>query len=367
MNFSPYETIHILSIFIQLPLISVLLLKGRLLISNQIMIFFFLAQILYSVDEIFKSVSFYTNFPYLAYIVLPFYAVWGPSIYFYIKSESTYKFSFKTKYVLHYLPFILLTTYFLFSFHFQTIEEKSQLLISKDIFPNLYRRGFVYFIGLQVFIYNIFAIVTIEKFAKSYSIKDRNVQSKIKWNRFIAYGYFITCLFNNLAWYIFMYSSAKNTKVYLYVSTFLFLAYFSIILCKALLSSHFGEKLKSNKSISLSKEEYINLNSSLERYMKNQKPFLQLGLTLSDLASQLNTRERQLSQFINNHYNLTFQDYINSLRIEEAKKLIEQNRSSGKTILEIAYASGFNSKSAFNFAFKKHTQTTPTSYKRSLK
>ncbi|MDO5972528.1 helix-turn-helix domain-containing protein [Flavivirga aquimarina] len=147
----------------------------------------------------------------------------------------------------------------------------------------------------------------------------------------------------------------------------MFLIYFSIILGKALLSSHFGEVFKKPKSPSLSQDEYSNLNIQLEQHMNTQKPFLQFGLTLSELASELNIKERLLSQFINSHYNATFQDYVNVFRIEEAKKLIEQSKDSGKTILEIVYESGFNSKSAFNFAFKKHTQTTPTQYKKGLR
>ena len=35
-----------------------------------------------------------------------------------------------------------------------------------------------------------------------------------------------------------------------------------------------------------------------------------------------------------------------------------------KTILEVLYEVGYNSKSSFNIAFKKYTGMTPTEYKR---
>jgi len=35
-----------------------------------------------------------------------------------------------------------------------------------------------------------------------------------------------------------------------------------------------------------------------------------------------------------------------------------------KTVLEILYETGFNSKSVFNTAFKKHTGMTPTQFKK---
>lgn len=367
MIFNSYHIIHILLVFVNLLLIIVLLFKGKHLVSNKLIACFLFAQILYSLNEFYlRNTNFnYVNVPYLAYIALPFFCVWGPSMYLYIKSEITPNFRFKAKHLIHFLPFILLTIYFLCTFHFQSIEEKKQLLISKAVFSNFYRKIFVMFVGFQVFIYNIISIINIEKFSKKNTLKTRSFLSKIRWNKFIIYGYFLACLFNNLSIYIFIYSANKNVSLYLHISSLLFLVYFSIILGRALIGSHFGDALK--KSTSITEDEYANLNSKLESYMKEEKPFLQFGLTLSDFATQLNVKERLLSQFINSHYNSTFQDYINVFRIEEAKKIIEQNKDSGKTILEIVYESGFNSKSAFNYAFKKHTQTTPTSYKKSLK
>lgn len=239
--------------------------------------------------------------------------------------------------------------------------------MSREIFDSSFRRINIIFIGVQVFIYNVFSMISIEQFSKNNDSKSSYILSKIKWNKFIIYGYFIACTSNALAKFFLVYTSISNITAYLYVSAILFFLYFLIILGKALFSSHFGGPIKNNRLLALSTNESDNLNAKLEAYMKEQKPFLQLGLSLSELASQIDIKERHLSQFINSHHNSTFQDYINLLRIDEAKKLIEANKDSGKTILEIVYESGFNSKSAFNYAFKKHTQTTPTQYKKSIK
>ncbi|GAA3601033.1 helix-turn-helix domain-containing protein [Flavivirga amylovorans] len=288
-------------------------------------------------------------------------------MYLYIKAETNNNFHFKLKHILHYLPFILLSIYFLSTFHFHTIEEKSQLLISKEIFKPFFRKINLIFIGVQVFIYNILAIISIEKFSKNNDSKNSFILSKIRWNKFIIYGYFIACTSNAIAKLLLVYTSISNITAYLYVSAILFLLYFLVILGKALFSSHFGGSIKKDKSLAISKNESEILNSKLKALMKEEKTFLQFGLTISELASQMNVKERLLSQFINSHYNMTFQDFINLYRINEAKKLIEQYIDSRKTILEIIYESGFNSKSAFNAAFKKHTQTTPTEYKKSFK
>ena len=58
-----------------------------------------------------------------------------------------------------------------------------------------------------------------------------------------------------------------------------------------------------------------------------------------------------------------FYDYVNGCRIEEAKRLLQDAIHRKKTVLNILYEAGFNSKSAFNLAFKKYTGMTPTEFK----
>ncbi|KAB2844021.1 MAG: AraC family transcriptional regulator, partial [Melioribacteraceae bacterium] len=83
--------------------------------------------------------------------------------------------------------------------------------------------------------------------------------------------------------------------------------------------------------------------------------------TIRELAENLNIHPNHLSQIINEKLGQNFFDFINSYRIKEAEKLLLKNGK--KTILEIAFEVGFNSKSTFNAAFKKHTGVTPTAYK----
>ena len=70
-----------------------------------------------------------------------------------------------------------------------------------------------------------------------------------------------------------------------------------------------------------------------------------------------------LSQIINEYFEQNFQDYINKQRIEESKKYL-LDKVKRKTVLEILYEVGFNTKSSFNIAFKKTTGLTPTEFKK---
>ena len=53
-------------------------------------------------------------------------------------------------------------------------------------------------------------------------------------------------------------------------------------------------------------------------------------------------------------------------RINHVKKLFEDKEYFNSTIINIAYDSGFNSKSAFNTAFKKQTGMTPSAYRKQI-
>jgi len=75
----------------------------------------------------------------------------------------------------------------------------------------------------------------------------------------------------------------------------------------------------------------------------------------------LNEKERNISQAINTIQQRNLNDYINSLRIEHACRLLLEKKE--KPVFEVMYESGFNTKGAFNLAFKKTTGKTPTQYR----
>ena len=99
--------------------------------------------------------------------------------------------------------------------------------------------------------------------------------------------------------------------------------------------------------------------------METEKPFLIPELTLNQLAEKVSIPPRSLSEVINSIFHQNFFDYINSYRIQEAKQLL-MNSNDNKTILYILLEVGFNNKSVFNNAFKKHTGMTPTQWKKSI-
>ena len=99
--------------------------------------------------------------------------------------------------------------------------------------------------------------------------------------------------------------------------------------------------------------------------MLTQKPYLSHHLNLDELANQLSMHPRALSVTIKNHFNTNFYEFINSYRIEEAKRIIEDPDQADRTMIDILGEAGFNSKATFNSFFKKIVGMTPTQYKAS--
>jgi AraC-like DNA-binding protein len=109
-------------------------------------------------------------------------------------------------------------------------------------------------------------------------------------------------------------------------------------------------------------ENIIQLKSKIEAYMDKYKPYENPKLTLNDLAQKLKIQPHILSKVINDGFDKNFFDLINSYRVEEFKRRMEDPRYKNFTLLSIAFEVGFNSKTAFNRSFKKITNQTPSDF-----
>lgn len=112
----------------------------------------------------------------------------------------------------------------------------------------------------------------------------------------------------------------------------------------------------------LSKSESEEDFRAICQEMEERKHFLDPELSLPELAERTSFFRNELSELINLHTDKGFYHFVNGYRIEYAKELLESDNSS--TILELAYASGFGSKSAFYNAFGQLTGMSPSAYRK---
>ena len=121
-----------------------------------------------------------------------------------------------------------------------------------------------------------------------------------------------------------------------------------------------------NKPEIINEQAYNEVIFKLKTYMTEEKPFLNPSFTIQEMAKTVQIPVRELSLLINHQLGQHFYDFVNAYRIEYAIDILKDGSKNKVTILEILYEAGFNSKSSFNTAFKKHTGHTPTDYRKTL-
>lgn len=83
-------------------------------------------------------------------------------------------------------------------------------------------------------------------------------------------------------------------------------------------------------------------------------------LTLAVLEKALYVNRYYLSHIFSEQLHVRFCDYINALRVDEVKRLLE---STDISLTELSLAAGFGSLRTFNRVFKAHTGITPREYR----
>lgn len=145
------------------------------------------------------------------------------------------------------------------------------------------------------------------------------------------------------------------------------------------LSNNFRQRYQASKKVELISENVPTKNdqaskpvltshhqdqiwTDLNDLIHSQKLYLDSSITLGELARKLNTNTTYLSKVINDVTGENYSNYLNNLRIKEACNLLADAANRHLTIEAIAQKVGFNSKSSFNIAFKKHTASTPSEF-----
>lgn len=346
--------------------------KGKR-ISNRLLGLIFLLLTI-SIVDVLASVYLATT-PKLMLLADCFLLAYGPLILYFTQSVLYKGFAFKQLNLGHMVPFALIIIYVAWFIGSITPAEETEIIKQLDINTFSWQQRLIEF-GMLAHItaYLIISKLEVKKAHKS----QLNLQSLIhednyKWLNFILNSFI---LFFSVAVIHFILPIAGLMSGLPY-SLLLLIAFIFYFVNKVLLkmlnqtTNQSGiislEELEDGKKYSgsnLSQEERQSIESKLHTLMTEERPYLESDLNINELATRIPCAPKHLSQVINEAHQSNFFDFINRFRIEEAKQQLTY--SSEKTILEVLYASGFNSKSSFNTAFKKYTNQTPTEFKNSI-
>jgi AraC-like DNA-binding protein len=119
------------------------------------------------------------------------------------------------------------------------------------------------------------------------------------------------------------------------------------------------------RSAQLSADFARRLQANLGQLVTTYKPHQDNNMSLSKLASLLAVTPHQLSELLNVHMQVSFYDYLNTLRHEESLKLL-CNTQQNYSITDIAYRAGYNNRNSFYKIFKEKTGVTPSEFKKNV-
>ena len=303
----------------------------------------------------------------LAYLPMPIF-------YLYILSVCYSDFKLKWKHLLHGVPYLIANLVMLPRFYLTSTAQKLELF---EEYNHLYEIIFLHIsLHLQAIIYLTAGFIILNKakkiFLENYS---SSTIATYKW-------LFQLLLFTSLLYAVALIKNilkySGEVDVFNNAQTIVVLFVLGIVcwyVLKALrypnLFSGVDSKLVLTQNLAddndiMQDPNNTNQIEKLISYMETEKPYLNPSLSLRNLADQMGMNSRELSIIINQKLNQHFFDFVNGYRIKEAMNILVDPAKKGETVLEILYEVGFNSKSSFNTAFKKHTGKTPTEFRKSV-
>ncbi len=287
-------------------------------------------------------------------LLLGLSALYGPSLYLHIKSLQKQDFKVSTKTLLHFTfsPLVVVLAYLL----------QDQITVVRIL------------ILLQVYSYLIATLLSVIEFQKVIKLIRSNDKSiNLNWALNLIMCFLIISiadLVNTLFNFI---NPAYSSWGYLLLLASL-LAFVNIMFFNALVQPKlfrgvsnedemvYRDVVEKYMGSDLTEQDLMNYRARIHSFIMEKKPHFEPNLTIGQLSEMLGISSRIVSQVINTTYGTNFSDFINDLRLEEAKTQLITNQ--GKSVLEILYQTGFNSKSSFYDHFKLKTGMTPKEFRK---
>ncbi len=343
--------------------------KGNKLSKNLLGIFFFtLGLAVADVYLFFKD--FYKAYPHFAFWLNNLPLLYGPILWLLTKSVTIPSYKITKKEIIHFVPYLLTFLLVVFTYHIKSLEYKkvfmehandnSQLL---NIVINITVLGLViFYIGKSFFKIKSYRNEIKEQVSNVDKINLGWLEHTLLGFAVIIFGSIIIVVISTVV------GESYLIKIILFLLLFIMLFFIMSTIVKGLNTDVlFDEKIETSPIESnVKNESHVDENklNLLKTYMQESQAFLNPSLSLKDLATALDLSPRNLSGLINKGTNQSFFDFINNHRIRFAQEKMKHSKDDKLTILEVMYASGFNSKSSFNTAFKKHSGLTPTAWKK---
>ncbi|MBD1393950.1 helix-turn-helix domain-containing protein [Mucilaginibacter glaciei] len=361
IDFGINVILFLVAIIIGLFSAALLLSSAKNKTANRLLALLMLAITGWIVDAFFRASGIYGQRSDLYFLPIYYSFAFGPLLYFYVQAITNASFSFKYRYLLHFIP-VFLQAVFYWSVIFTSYQTKYYIWFNIHQ-PYTYR---IEYDGtwLSMIIYLILSIGYLKNYRQWLKQNYSNITRKmLNWLNASLVILFMVCI----AWLFEAYLRDFSGIYYKY-------DFSGNLLCIVVICIGILGYLQSNLDLSFvpqvspSEEKASSFVADatviqlIEDALAKNKLYLNPELTLTDVAKHLALPAKTISANVNAGFGKPFNTYINTYRVNEVKRRLAANDAAKLTLLGIAYESGFNSKTSFNRIFKEFTGQSPSDY-----
>lgn len=315
--------------------------------------------------------GYWETYPHLVGLTVPFPLLYGPFLYLYVRYALKDGERFQVADYVHFLPAVASYLYMFRFFFFYTAEQKKMLDAGQiDDFGTFTVLLLVSFIVSGI-AYSAVSYKYLDRYKRLVHANFSNESGiTLSWLQNIIRGiglFFVMATVVIVIQEMVGFDVGFTLDFILYsmlVIGILWLGYHGIkhehIFTDNDVFEPADEGQSEYRTSGLTEDVAMDIHARLITFMDEQKPHHEPKLTLSTLASMLQTSPNYLSQVINQYQQQNFNQFINEYRIRD---FVERATTDTKlTLLAHAFDVGFNSKSTFNLVFKRHRGMTPSQF-----
>ncbi len=299
--------------------------------------------------------------------LLPFFLVTaqllkGPLLLFYVIALTQDAFVLSRRHLLHLIPIVIALLWLIIfqinssDLRFRDLNETDQQ-IANTIW---------HFIKVMPFFYGLAAVYRVRLYRISLHNQYSNFSpTEPSWLNILSLGFLFSWSFSILVHLVANIIGGESPQVadlFGITENYVIFILINALFINSVVHAH--QLLTTKPEVSKDKiiEKITDLAiQKVHEGMEVQKFFLKQNLNIEEFSKRINLPVKEVSAVINKHYNTNFFEFMNSYRVEEAKRLLSDT---DKTVMDVLLEAGFNSKSAFHRFFSRLVGMSPTEYRK---
>lgn len=327
--------------------------------ANQILAILLMVLGFISLGAFLASSGIFARYPKTQKLYAPLFFALGPLLYFYAAALFRRDFSFRRRDWLHFLGVIANYLYNV-PFYWKSDSEKIALL-ARGLASDVRVIRMLALLHFAIYVWLVWRLI-IRGYREARNHLSSFDRLQVRWVGYVAAMYATVLLIN-------IFPDVNWPPAGLFLSSWEALMVLLLGFLGLQQQARRGEGYPAAAVVPPETAAEADLAGPLQqiiRIMEQNKPYLDPDLTIEELARQAGLKVYICSSAINRMLGINFFTFVNGCRVEEAMRQL-QAKTPRQTILDIALASGFNSKSTFNAIFKAKTGQTPSQFLKTRK